>query len=154
MLSDTVSAAFIESVGSDTTYLEGAEIVNVQYRTRTGNSPSCGLRTYEFDRFEESSDSLVVRGLVREHGPLFDSLAFAKGDIRADLDAEGLVEKLTVNAMNVGLLPGYRTSQPFEKVIRPTACVITYWLTPTRSPTQTISDFGVFKLYRRCRGDC
>ena len=149
---DTVSVRFVQPLESERSRIGDAEVENVRYRGRTGGQ-ICRLHQYEFARFEEKADSLIVYGLTREGSRAVDRKGFSKGDIKAFLDSRGLIERLEIEQLVTGIYPGYRTSQPSELVDVPTVCVATYWLSHTGPERQSISDYGVFKPFGNCGGE-
>ncbi|MEM8559617.1 MAG: hypothetical protein AAGG50_17490 [Bacteroidota bacterium] len=149
---DTITSRFIQPLPSAWSRIGDVGVENVRYRGQTGGQV-CRLHQYEFTRFEERADSLVVYNLTRGDGLAVDRMAFPKGNIKAFLDEIGLVKRLEIEMLITGLHPGYRTSQPLELVDVPTVCVATYWLSHVGPEKQPISDYGVFRPFWSCRGD-
>ncbi|MEL7363152.1 MAG: hypothetical protein AAFN13_13850 [Bacteroidota bacterium] len=149
---DTVTTRFIEPLPSEWTEVGNVKVEHARYRGRVGGVP-CRLHEYEFARFEESADSLVVYDLTGRDSVLSERMAFPKGDIKATLDGSGFVERLEVEEFVTGVYPGYRTSRPLDLVDLPTVCVATYWLNPAGPERQRISDYGVFKPFWSCAGE-
>ena len=147
---DTSSTAYTQPVTTESFQVGGADIEFVRYRGRKTGRP-CGLKQYEFSRFAEQPDSVIVYDLTWRDLTPIPRRAFSKGNIMATLNDSGFVSKLEIDEFVAGIHPGYRTSgEPYVLSDGPTACTATFWLTPRDAARQRISDSGVFKVFRSC----
>ena len=130
--------------------IEGMSVEVTQYKDTYGSATtSTGFMEYEFDRFEESTDSLTLYNVTkRTGGRQFPTIvSFAKGNIKVVDSANYDIVYIAVDEVIIQRSDIYKPTKPFELVPnQPVIGLATYCFYPrTIIKSTALTDYGIFK---------